>query len=99
VNDYLTTATNDYQGQSGHWPKGLTMSIKTKFAALAFGALAFLADASFGASKAQSDECKARPYSHYCVGAQIGGGTAPKKCYWLPTASNGRVTGVQRVCS
>jgi hypothetical protein len=76
------------------------MSIWTKPAALAFGAPAVFAVASLDAGAAQAEGyCYYQHHRGPCIGAQIGGGSGLQKCYWLPTASNGRVTGVQRVCS
>ena len=33
------------------------------------------------------------------IGAAVGGVNPNRSCYYLPTAANGRVTGVHRVCS
>ena len=60
------------------------MSIKI---ALVTAALAVAASASFGSGQALADTCNGT-WQQY--------GRAKVQCYYLPTVSNGRVTGVER---
>jgi hypothetical protein len=79
------------------------MSIRTRFAALAFGAVATLAMASLGGSeaKAQQSPSQSNCGSH-CVQPRPSGGqprVAPKYCRWAATGVHGGGTpSLQRVC-
>ena len=78
------------------------MSTRTKFAALACGAIAILAIIPLGASEAQAQQ--AQPQGRcggHCVVAQSAGGhqVAPKYCHWAATGIHGgRTPTLQRVC-
>ena len=70
------------------------MSIKATFTAVAFGVLAVAGAASLSSSTAfAGPDCSGPP--HIVVVEQPNGVTKTLRCVYLPTVSNGRVTGVK----
>jgi len=76
------------------------MSIRTKFAALVFGALATFAIASLGGSEAQAQQSPAQASCGHCQHPSAGTPrVAPKYCRWAATGVHGaRMPILQRIC-
>jgi hypothetical protein len=76
------------------------MSIRTKFAALVFGALAAFATASLGGSEAQAQQSPSQSSCGHCQHPSAGTPrVAPKYCRWAATGvRSDRAPLLQRVC-
>jgi hypothetical protein len=77
------------------------MSINRKFAAWTFGAVGLVAAVACGSTEAQAwKHCisgTGRYYKPIC--SQTGGPLVPQQnCRYFPTVSNGRLTGLHKVC-
>jgi hypothetical protein len=68
------------------------MPIKTKLAAATLGALTVVAITAAGPGTAAA-ACSGPP--HIVIVNEAGGVTKTLRCYYLPTVSNGRVSGLE----
>jgi hypothetical protein len=68
------------------------MSIKTKFTAATLGAFVLAAASAAGSGNAAA-ACSGPP--HIVIVNEAGGVTKTLRCYYLPTVSDGRVTGLE----
>jgi hypothetical protein len=93
VNDYPATATNWGQANRPADPRRVEqMSIKTKLAAATLGALTVVAITAAGSGVAAA-ACSGPP--NVVIVHERDGVTKTLRCYYLPTVSNGRVTGLE----